>query len=249
MNEIIKEIRLMKSLVGDNHIPKPTYMYIQAYGKDIREDMEELATELGYRQYAVFDRMSCSQGKKYVDAYNILMEKKKPLGQSYEGCILIDLTGMDELEDIIDFISYIGMQKDTCSYIFTMNETKNTGLIQEVLEQYFFVRKIVASKYSLDEQCKTIEEELQKYIASNINISFGEGIRELLLQHLEQCKWKTMDMVKHKLKNMVAKAVYDAIVLNESTDIVVDGEFIADMFEGQNVRAEEKSTFGFCIGG
>ena len=247
MNEIIKEIRLMKNLIGANDIPRPTYMYIQAYGKDIRTDMEELAGEMGYRQYVVFDRMTGSQGKKCVEAYNMLMEKKKPLGQSYEGCALIDFTGMDDLEDIADFISYLSLQGDTGTYIFTMSETRNTDSIQDVLEQYFFVRKIVAAEYSLDEQCDVVEEELRKYVSLNANIQMEKGVRSALMAQLAKCKWKTSDMVKLRLKNIVSKAVYEAIVLNQSADMVVDNEFISHMFESQNGRIEEKSTFGFCI--
>lgn len=249
MNEILRELKLMKNLAVSINIPKPTYMYVKLYGRDIRNDMGELAKEMGYGKYIIFDRMSVSQGKKYVDAFNIIMEKEKPLGQSYEGCVLVDFTGMNEIEDIAEFISYLGQQNDKSAYIFTLEETKNTVLIQEELERYFFVRKIIAEEYSVEEQCELVERELKLHAKSNIDIHIEECVHEALLLHMAKCQWKASDMVELKLKNIVAKMIYETIVDTRNKDIVIDESFIKKMFETLNVRTEEKSTFGFCIGG
>ena len=151
MNEIIKEIQLMDSLVGSGYIPKPTYLYLQGYGKDLKNDIEDLREATKSRQALIFDKLQCSTGRSLIEDYEVLLEKNKPLGQEFEGLVLVDLNGL-EGEELTGFVEYLSSKTNRNKYIFMIQDGAGREEIKTLLERYFFIRQIEAKAYSPEEQ-------------------------------------------------------------------------------------------------
>lgn len=248
MNEIIREMKCMETLMGLASILRPIYFYIQAYGKELKDELKTLAELMGQTRYLVFDRMSLSGNQSYISSLEALLDKHKPLGQHYEGCILVDFTGWEDMEQIADFVAYLS-QCQGHQYLFTMKDSMDTVLIQQVLEQYFFVRPIRAELYTIEEQYAAIKEEIERCQIEQIKITMKRGTDKLIRSRLERCDWKPDQSVLFRLKNAVDGAIYDALLRTGSTQVVMDEELVNQMFRQLQEKQEDKIKIGFVVGG
>lgn len=243
MNEIINEMEKMEAFAKESGLPRPVYLYVQAYGKELRSDMMQLAEKLGYAVYTVFDRQACRPDRKCEESFGMFMNSITPPGQEYDGCILIDFTGF-AWEDICCLIAYLSVTEKPESYIFTIEETEDADSVYSELNQHFFVRKVEAVQYSVEEQLQIIKSELQKYKKGEQEPD--EAVLRRIREHLQKLRWNSRDMVIQRLRNMVARRVYDCIMELQSMDFEVDIAFVDAMFETMKKQETGRFPIGFC---
>lgn len=146
-------------------------------------------------------------------------------------------------------MEYLSTQTKQQHYIFTMKESEDTVSIQNVLEQYFFMRKIEAKPYSVEEQSEIFSAVLEQYASSGIKIYWQEGSEERINGCLRECIWKTQDSVSFRLKNAISAVLYEKIIEASSTEIVIDEEFVEQTFSGLKEKKEQRRQIGFTMGG
>lgn len=249
MNEIIREMKLMEQVKGTAYFPMPTYLYLQAYGKDLKEDIEDLAKATKSKQSLIFDKLKCNPGRSLIDDFEVLLEKNKPLGQEFEGLVLIDFTGFEESE-LSSFAEYLKGKQYRNTYIFTIQmQAYNMQEIKKILEKNFFLRVVEAMPYSTKDLYYAIFDYIRVCEYNGIDLEFTEDGQDSVRKHLAEREWQKEDDVIFRLRNAVAAAIYEQMVSSQSKHMEIDEEFITQMFEKLEEKQEPKRRIGFCVGG
>ena len=253
MNEIIEEMQLMEQLMGKNNFPKPTYLYQQGYGKDLKNEIENLRKATNSKQALMFDKLQCASGRKLIESYELLLEKNKPIGQAFEGLVIVDFTGLT-FEELPDFVEYLKNHVKKNNYIFTTqlsmeNTEEELSMLRNILERHFFVRVIEAKPYSPKEQFGVIMDCFFEYEQSGIDIEVSSEIELLLMEQLEKKEWQSTQAVLFQLKNTVTAAVYEAIMTEKNKRVTIDETFVLKMLGSLEEKQERRRRIGFAVGG
>lgn len=248
MNEIVLEIELMEQLMGKGNGPKPTYFYVQGYGKDLKNDIEQLAKVTQSKKTVVFDRVVHNMQHSIVEDYKVIIEKNKSLGQEYEGMVLVDFTDL-ELDELPGFVEYLANTQNRINYIFTIQDTREKEYVKKLLEQNFFIREIESKPYSAEEQFAAIQEGLKQFEEGGIQVKLSSSVEESLLKQLEEKEWEKGDAVLFRLKNAISAVIYESLVSKQSNSLEIGESLVSEMFERLETKTEKKRRIGFAVGG
>ena len=248
MNEIISEMKLMEQLMGKGNRPTPTYFYLQGYGKELKNDVEQLAEATGNKKTLVFDRAQHNLSKTLIEDYSLSLERNKSLGQEFEGLVLVDFTGLEN-EEIPGFIEYLSNKRNKITYIFTMQDSFKAPYMKKLLENHFFIREIEAKPYSAEEQYAAIQDRLKQFECSGIQITVDVNAKETFLNQLEQKEWEKGESVLLRLENAISAVVYEHLVSTQSKQLELDGRLVSEMFKSMEDKPEKKRRIGFAVGG
>lgn len=242
INEM-KQLRLLEERRGMK-MPLPNFFYVERFGRCVHEQMDEILTGLGKREWFLFKTDIRSKEGGLIDNFTIELEKYAKLGKSYDECVLIEFAeGIHIEEEFEEFVSYLKSLEDKIYFLFTMKQSRNTAYVQKCIEQYFFVRTIEAKKYSVEEQL----EEIKK-ICGEYKYTIDKEAEIVLKNKLEKKEWKAEEQVLCRLRNGVCSMVYEGLLQTELPDGASTWSFSSEMAEKMLFKMEPESKKRAIIG-
>lgn len=253
---MINEMKVLKMLEEKNgmKMPIPNFFYVERYGRCAQEQMDALVEGIGKKKWFLFKTDIRNKEGSLIDVFSMELEKYAKLGKIYDECVLIDIMEDIDIEDgFEEFVTYLKTLEDKIYFLFTMKQSKNTAFVQECMEQYFFIRKIEAKEYSVEEQMEAIKSVCEEY-----RYEIEAEAECILKEALEKKKWKAEEQVLCRLKNGVRSMVYEGMMeagfLDGATvEAVAAGSFTLKMAEKMLSKIEpenkKRAVIGFSQGG
>lgn len=240
---MVSEIKRAKDLEYKTGIrlPQPFFFYVERYGRKLEENMEEILPMIGKKEWFLFKADYRIKEVEILQKFKIELEKNAKLGKEYSECILIELP-----EDVLwdkemnEFLNYLKDLEGKINFFFTTKQGKNTDDIQEYIEQYFFIRKIYAAKYTKQEQMKKIQEICNEY-----NVEISKEAEDIFLKGLERKQWNEQDQVMLKIKNCIYSEIYE-LLLNQELPQILMKEMAEDIIKKLQPVTKKIHTIGFC---
>ena len=236
----IKKIKELEHKTGIK-IPQPVFFYIERYGRRLEEKMEEILPMIGKKEWFLF-KTDCrfKEGGMFRN-FIIELEKNAKVGKEYRECILIELEEDILLnEELDEFLSYLKYLEGKVFFLFTVKQGKNTIYIQEYIEQYFFIRKIYAEEYTMQEQMETIREICKEY-----EVEISQEAEEVLLKGMERKEWNEQEQVMLKLKNNVCNEIYELLLSSDMPKVILK-EMAENILKRMEPVKKKMHTMGFC---
>ena len=137
--------------MGDT-IPIPSYLFIQRYGREIQEEMQEITSLLGQKDCFFFCSVGRKSGEKLVTNFQMALERNSGIGKDYSGCILIEFSGKEEEKEIEELLDYIDSQRARLHCIYTTKTAEKVKELKELLENNGFVKVVYGEEYEVVEQ-------------------------------------------------------------------------------------------------
>lgn len=253
---MINEMKKLKMLEEKKGVkmPLPNFFYVERYGRSAQEQMENLLEGFGKKKWFLFKTDVRKKEGSLVDVFSMELEKYAKLGKAYDECVLIEISeDVDMEEGFEEFITYLKTLEDKIYFLFTMKQSKNTAFVQECMEQYFFVRKIEAKEYSVEEQLEAIKSVCEEY-----RYEMEYEAEHMLREALAKKKWKGEEQVLCRLKNVVRSMVYEGMMEagfsdGATVEEVATGIFASKMAEKMLLKIEpenkKRAVIGFSQGG
>lgn len=242
---MINEVKQLKMLEKKRGLkmPLPNFFYVERYGRCAEEQMDELIGEIGRKEWFLFKTDVRNKEGGLLHSFIIELEKHAKVGKEYDECVLIEFSEEILLEEgFEEFIEYIKTMEDRIYFIFSMKQSKNTASVQKCTEQYFFIRKILAKEYLIEEQWKIIKDTCEEY-----GFAITKEAEEYFKEELEKREWKAEEQLKCKLRNAVCSVVYEGMMESEN------GMCTLDMAKKMLLKTEpehkKRAIIGFSQGG
>ena len=221
-------------------LPKPVYLFVEHYGRNLSGELPKLAEAFGYNDYFSFFTDDLSADSNLYQSFYSKMQQAAPTGWEFQGCILISLS--DRIAEH-DFTALVTLIKNTPGIlpIFTQKSDADIGPLLPILKNHFFLRVVDGEAYSPDEQFQIAREELL-----HCGFSLTPEAEQHLRETLTHCDWQKTDAVRHKLKTIVQNLAYDKLM--DNADYTLLHEDITGSF---SIKPEGKKSFpiGFSFNG
>lgn len=200
-----KELEMIHKLETGlmKRLPKPCYLYVRAYGRNLEDDVLEIAQQFGKSDGVVFRVKQYEQGDLCWNLENEL-SKQTTLGKDFEGCVLVILSDEIWERQLHKLLEFFLMREETITPVFEVPDYDYVEEIQPILEQYFYIRVVEGDVYSAEEQLNILEEQWDYF-----KMSLDDQERLQVLGFLNNYKWKKTDWVSKKLKNIALKLAYE----------------------------------------
>ena len=225
-------------------IPIPSYIFVQRYGREIGEDIEEIAKLFGRKTWFTFDSGSIKKEEKLLTAFKIELERHSGIGKEYTGCILVELSGKESENDLEELFGYIDTQKHRLQCIYTIKEAEAVFGIKIQLENFGFVRVIEGEEYDALEQMEIFQNTLKTY-----QFQLETAAKQYIEDFFEKQKWQESDMVKVRIQNMAKEIVYKKLIEKDTTDYWVTKEEAKKVLSSLQEKTPQKRQIGFVMGG
>lgn len=240
-NNLVSEI---EQIVGRRQnssvdIPMPTYLYVEHYGRNIEDDMKEITALLGEKDFFVFKMSRIQKLESWVRSFQMKLEKHAALGKEFSGCVLVELTEEMEQEELPDFLEFVSRQEDL-RCLFTMK--KKSEEIQQMLEQYFFVRVVEGQKYDCVEQL----EILNQVFAEADFIADIEAMK-VFEKFFAKKEWQEGDMVQNRIQNIAKNLVYEKMMQEEMQEKCISKEDAENVVKKLLKEPQKRNVIGFCV--
>ena len=254
---MIKEMKQLKMLEERKGIkvPVPNFFYVERYGRKLEEQMESIFSVLGKKEYFLFHTDCRFKEGGLLHNFLIELERHADLGKEFEGCVLIEISeDILQEEEFDGFLTYLKSLEDKIYFLFTIKQTKNTALIQECMEQYFFIRVIWAEVYSVSEQWEKIRKICEEY-----RFDMEKAAEEYIKAELEKKEWKEEEQVMCRLQNVVYSIVYENRMEGSLLEIadeeesqnkkktVFSLEMVQKMLKKLESEQKKRKAIGFCV--
>lgn len=240
-NNLVNEIEQIveRRQNGSAYIPLPTYLYVEHYGRSIENDMKEITTLLGKRDFFVFKMSRVQKLESLVRSFQMELEKHAALGKEFSGCVLIELSEDVEPEALSDLVEYVARREElTC--LFTGKEMQEE--VQELLEQHFFVRTVEGQKYTCEEQL----EILNQVFAEAQFIADSEAVK-IFEKFFAEKEWQTGDMVQNRIRNIARNLVYEKMMQKAAVEKSISEEDAENAVKKFLKEPQKKNVIGFCV--
>lgn len=252
---MIKELKQLKMLEEERgmKMPLPNFFYIERYGRGAREQMDEILTGIGKKEWFLFKTDVKNKEGGLLHNFVMELEKYAKLGKAYDECVLIEFSEDIHMEEEFEeFAAYLKSLENRIYFLFTMKQTKNTAVVQECMEQYFFVRTIVAEEYSVQEQLEEIRNTCKEY-----QYEMTKEAETAFRDKLDKKEWGVEEQVLCRLRNGVCSMVYEGMLQTELTEaeksVAATWSFTLKMAEKMLSKMEpenkKRSIIGFNQGG
>ncbi len=244
---ILQEIENIRNMQKERgiEIDFPSYLYVKRYGRECTKEMPQITESIGSREWFTYKVGSVKNKEKLLTNFMLELEKHAQIGRSYTGCVCIELMqGFEVQEELYDFLELLQQQNEQLHYIFAVND-RDAQKAEELLESYFFIRKVYANAYSVEELCEVLEETFHQcgfaMTAEAMNIS---------RKYLWDMKWQPTDIVEMKIRNMAKKLVYDRLQKEETVEQwIQEGEICRLFCMKENQKQAKERTIGFHVQG
>lgn len=212
INEM-KKLKMLEEIRGMK-MPLPNFFYVERYGRTAEEQMKDLLTGIGKKEWFLFKTDVRNKEGGLLHNFVMELEKYAKLGKEYDECVLIELSDEIHLEDEFEeFVEYLKSLENRIYFLFTMKQSKNTAFVQECMEQYFFVRVIEAKEYSVQEQLEEIKNACGEY-----QYEITKDAETAFRMTLEKKEWKAEEQVLCRLRNGVRSMVYERMLESDMSD-------------------------------
>lgn len=235
----------------DMALPLPSYLFVQKYGRSIEEEMSKITTLLGKKEWFVF-KADESQEKSILNRFLVEQECKSSVGREYTGCILVELTGMENEKELAEFLNYIEEKKHRLLCVYTTKAVDEATEIKKRLSQYGFVRRIDGENYDTYELLEAFEKTVKE-----CHFSISGGARVRLVEWFRRKDWQEQESVVTLIQNMGKAAVYQRILEmskeaglqkeDGSCERILKKEEIEDAINEFEGKETEKRQIGFVL--
>lgn len=220
-------------------LPKPYFLFVENYGRNITGEMNEISGLLGKTTWFTFDLAKYDE--TYCEKLKIEVDKAAMLGKEYEGCILLCLPEDPKTDEAAKIMEYIQAQNGKIIPVFSMMSGTYSDGIKQLIDSYHFCRVIEGEPYTEAEQLEILKEELAAY-------GFHLKNEAKISSQLKDTAWGKEDEVENILRNVARKMVYEKVLNDSAKNKEVDSKSFADAFEMQE-KKEPVRVIGFAIGG
>lgn len=245
-NNLLMEIQqiLEKEDARKGSLPIPNYLFIQRYGRDIVEEMPQIAALFGQAEWFKFDAGAQQNEGNIASYFKMELNRRAGIGREYSGSILIELSTLEEEKELKELLSYIDSQKNHLHCIYTMREQETVCMVKKQLENYGFVRAIYAKPYQADEQIEIFLNTLQTY-----QFQADTEAKQCVEAFFREKEWNTSDAVKIRIENIAKEIVYCSFINEEVQDNIVQKEEVEQVFASLAKEMTKKRQIGFVMGG
>ena len=244
-SNLLKEIQqLLDKKSNGNNIPVPSYLFVQRYGREIQDDMKEISSLLGQKEWFLFSSASKKMNEKLLTGFQIVLETHSGIGKEYAGSILIELSGEEEEKELEELLDYVHSQEYRLHCIYTIKASENIKEIKGILENYGFVRVVKGEEYKVSEQVDIFREIIKKY-----QYQLDKVAENCMVDFLNKQKWQEEDDVKIRIQNMAKEIVYNKLMEQEQEDKVIRKEEVENAIRSFEWGKKTKRQMGFVMGG
>ena len=248
-NNLLTEIQriISKEDKRKGGLPIPNYLFVQQYGRDIVEEMPQIAELFGQAQWFTFDTKSQHKEGNMLSHFKMELNRHAGIGREYSGSILVQLsTSEEETEEkeLEELLSYIDSQKSRLHCIYTMQAQEKVDEVKKRLENYGFVRVVYAKPYGVEEQLEIFMHALQEY-----HFQAGAEAKECAEVFFREKEWNASDAVKIRIENIAKEMVYSSFINEKEQGNVVQKEEAEKVFASLAKEMTKKRPIGFVIGG
>ncbi|MCM1044221.1 MAG: hypothetical protein NC417_01815 [Candidatus Gastranaerophilales bacterium] len=242
-NTILQELEKIKDVEINEGIctPIPNYLYIQRYGRSAQEQMDQILTKIGKKDWFLFKTGEQSEEKKLIEKFDMDLHRHADTGKEYTGCSLIELSketlGRDELPE---FLEYLKENERQLYCLFTIKNAGDAVSAQKCIEQYFFTRIVYAEEFSVEEQFDIIRDTCEEY-------GFGIARKERIgiMRGLEDRKWKADEQVAFLLQNAARSVIYEAMLEDQAKKRLISAELSERLLSKLQKTTEKERILGF----
>ena len=240
-NNLVSEI---EQLVGrrqnsNAYIPMPTYLYVEHYGRNIEDNMKEITTLFGEKDFFIFKTSRIQKLESLVRSFQMKLEKHAALGKEFSGCVLVELSEEMEQEELPDFLEFVARQEDL-RCLFTIKD--NSEEIQELLEQYFFVRVVEGQKYNCTEQLEILNQ-----VFAEAEFIADIGAMKVFEKFFAKKEWQEGDMVQNRIQNIAKNLVYEKLMQEEVPEKCISQEDAENVVKKLLKESQKRTVIGFGV--
>jgi len=248
-NNLLTEIQqiLEKEDARKGCLPIPNYLFIQQYGRDIIEEMPQIAALFGQTEWFTFDTGAKQTEGNILSRFKMELNRHAGVGREYCGSILIGLSTPEEEKEekeLEELLSYIDGQKSRLHCVYTMREQEAVDVVKKQLENYGFVRTIYAEAYRVDEQMEIFLDTLKAY-----QFQADAEAKQCMEAFFRKKEWNTFDAVKIRIENIAKEIVYCSFINEDVQDNIVQKEEVEHVFASLAKETTKKRQIGFVMGG
>lgn len=235
LQQIMEKEKSMK-----RKLPVPDYLFVQRYGREITDEMNEIAALFGDKEWFLF----CTERKKREETLRsylqLELERRGGVGKEFSGSILIELSGNEEEHDLEEVFSYFSRQKQQYHCIYTVKAGTNTEYIKTQLAKTGFIRVVQGAEYDTSEQMEIFGDTLERY-----QFRLTKEAEDYIVHYFEKMKWKETDAVKVRIQNIAKEIVYNRLIKDEVSQTEIEQSEVEQVLQLSN--ATEKRQIGFAV--
>ena len=225
-------------------IPVPSYLFVQRYGREINDDMKEIAALFGQKEWFLFCSGNIKNEEKLLTGFKMALERHSGIGKEYTGSVLIEFSGEESEKEMEELLDYINSQKHRLHCIYTVKVSERVKNIREQLENYGFVRVVQGEAYDAYEQIEIFQNIVNEY-----QFQLEEEAQHYIVDFFRKQKWQETDAVKIRIQNMAKEIVYNKLMGGESENNRIKKEEVEQVFQASQTSKVQKRQIGFVIGG
>ena len=238
---------LAKKDAKKERLPIPNYLFVQQYGREILEEMPQIAELFGQADWFAFDAGLKEKEGKTLSRFQMELNRHAGIGREYTGSVLIEIPRLEEANEEKDFeelLSFIDSEKHRLHCVYTIPGDEYAEKIKKQLENYGFVRAVYAEPYQLEEQVEIFMDTLKSY-----NFQVDDEAKQCVELFFQEKEWDVSDAVKVRIQNIAKEIVYCSIIKEAEHDNMVHKEDVESVFDSLVKEMAKKRQIGFVIGG
>lgn len=242
-NTILQELNKIKDVEINEGTaaPIPNYLYIQRYGRRAQEQMDNILSKIGKKDWFFFRTQEQSEKEKLIEKFRIDLHRHADTGKEYTGCLLIEISKETLMgEELSGFFEYLKEKERQLYYLFTIKNAKDAESVHKCIGQYFFTRIVYAEEYSIEEQFDIIRNTCDEY-----GFGIGDSEQSFIMRGLEDRKWKASEHVEFILQNVVRAVIYEAMLEDKARERLISAELSRKLLEHLQKTAEKEKIMGF----
>lgn len=244
-SNLLKEMQQLFNRGCDgNNIPVPSYLFVQRYGREIQEDMQEISALLGLKEWFSFSCTAVKNDEKIVTGLQMELERHSGVGKEYTGSVLVEFSGKEEEKDLEELLDYIDSQRHRIWCVYATKASENVKDIKGLLENYGFVRVVQGEEYETTEQAEIFTDTIKAY-----QYQLEEAAEEYIVDYFNKQKWKEEDCVKIRIQNMAKEIVYNKLMDERLNEKVISKEEIEKVICFHCREQITRRPMGFVMGG
>lgn len=240
---ILEELNKVKACEQEKNVklPKPYYLFVQKFGRSPEAELPEISETFGNGKWFSFLAESKKKDITIRNRFIMELEKHAEIGKTFQGHVLVELTGDEEPKELFELLSYIKQNVKQFQCIFTTRMLERAEEIKECLEQHFFVRKIEGKEY---------ENAEQSTVFLRVLIEYGFDI-DRLVNKLEtvfsEVHWEETDMVQCRIENLARNIVYNKMLETEAV-LEISADEVEKAMRVWKKKPEVTRRIGFVRG-
>ena len=244
-SNLLKEVQQLfdRGRNGDN-IPVPSYLFVQRYGREIHEDMQEISTLFGLKEWFPFSCALTKNDEKLVTGLQMELERHSGVGKEYTGSILVELSGKEEDKELEELLDYVDSQKYRLRCVYAIKASENVKHVKGLLENYGFVRVVLGEEYDASEQIEIFMDTIEEF-----QYRLEKTAKECIVDFFNKQKWQEKDGVKIRIQNMAREIIYNKLIDENASEKVISKEEMENVINSRQWEKMTRRPMGFVMGG